>query len=169
MLQFRDVRQNSSVYILDKSNAKVMTGKITSASFPKMEFNPQTGQQQMMITFGIEADGKSSTYSIPESSSVVTCAGDIVISTEQQGLLRDIEILNNNAEQFLNNVNELIEHNKTLKDRTTELLSELNPVFKEKQETEKRFTNIEEKFSNFEKKVDGMSQMLENFIKKMES
>lgn len=169
MLQFKDIRQNSSVYILDKSNVKVLTGKITSASFPKMEFNPQTGQQQMMITFGIEADGKSSTYSIPESSSIVTCSGDIVISTEQQGLLRDIEILKNNAEQFLNNVDELVERNKAIKEKTNELLSELNPVFKEKQETEKRFNNIEKRFSKFETDVSDVKDMLEKFIKKMES
>lgn len=41
MLQFRDIKQNSSVYILDKTNIAVKNGKITSASFPKMEFNPQ--------------------------------------------------------------------------------------------------------------------------------
>ena len=94
MLQFRDIKQNSSVYILNKSDVTVKTGKITSASFPKMEFNPQTGQQQMMITFGIEAEGKSSTYAIPESSSTVD-AGDLVIATEKIGLLHELENMNN--------------------------------------------------------------------------
>ena len=89
MLQFKDIKQNSNVYILDKNTVEITTGKISSASFPKLEYNPQTGQQQMMITFGIEADGKSPTYSIPESASVVT-AGDLIIATEKAGLLHDI-------------------------------------------------------------------------------
>lgn len=168
MLQFKDIKQNSNVYILDKNTVEITTGKISSASFPKLEYNPQTGQQQMMITFGIEADGKSPTYSIPESASVVT-AGDLIIATEKAGLLHDIEILNNTSDQFLANVDNLIEHHKMVKEKTTTLLSDLNPVYKEKQETEKRFNSIEDRFNKFEKKVDGMSKMLENFIKKMES
>lgn len=111
MLQFKDIKQNSNVYILDKNTVEITTGKISSASFPKLEYNPQTGQQQMMITFGIEADGKSPTYSIPESASVVT-AGDLIIATEKSGLLHDIEILNNTSDQFLTNVDNLIEHHK---------------------------------------------------------
>ena len=111
MLQFKDIKQNSNVYILDKNTVEITTGKISSASFPKLEYNPQTGQQQMMITFGIEADGKSPTYSIPESASVVT-AGDLIIATEKSGLLHDIEILNNTSDQFLANVDNLIEHHK---------------------------------------------------------
>ena len=127
MLQFKDIKQNSNVYILDKNTVEITTGKISSASFPKLEYNPQTGQQQMMITFGIEADGKSPTYSIPESASVVT-AGDLIIATEKSGLLHDIEILNNASDQFLNNVDNLIEHHKMVKEKATALLSDLNPV-----------------------------------------
>lgn len=166
MLQFRDIKQNSSVYILDKTNIAVKNGKITSASFPKMEFNPQTSQQQMMITFGIEVEGKSSTYAIPESSSTVD-AGDLVISTEKTGLLHELENMNNAADQFLNSVDNLIERNKTIKEKTAELLSELNPVFKEKQETEKRFAGIEQRFGKVEENVNSMKSMLEDFIKKM--
>lgn len=91
------------------------------------------------------------------------------IAAEKSGLLHDIEILNNTSDQFLANVDNLIEHHKMVKEKTTTLLSDLNPVYKEKQETEKRFNSIEDRFNKFEKKVDGMSQMLENFIKKMES
>ena len=168
MLQFKDIKPNSNIYILDKNVIEVLTGKVTTVSFPKMEYNPQTGQQQMMITLGIEANGKSSTYVMSESSSAVT-TGDLVIATEKVGLLHDIEILNNTSEQFLADVNNLIERNKMVKERATSLLSELNPIYKERRETEKRFTNIEEKFSNIEKKFDGMNRMLEDFIKKMES
>jgi hypothetical protein len=92
-----------------------------------------------------------------------------VIATEKSGLLHDIEILNNASDQFLTNVDNLIEHHKMVKEKATALLSDLNPVYKEKQETEKRFNSIEERFNKFENKVDGMSKMLENFIKKMES
>lgn len=168
MLQFKDVKQNSNIYILNKNTVEVTAGKVSSASFPKMEYNPQTRQQQMMITFSIEANGKSSTYVIPESATAVT-AGDLVIAAEREGLLHDVESLNSASDQFLNSVDNLVEHHRMVKQRAASLLSELNPIYREKQETEKRFNNIEDRFNNFERKVDGMSQMLESFIKKMES
>lgn len=166
MLQFRDMRQNSSIYIFDKSNIVVKTGKITSASFPKMEYNPQTGQQQTMITFGIEVEGKSSTYAIPETLTV-TYAGDLVIATEKTALLNEIEMMSNAAIQFLNSVDNLIEQNKDVKEKTSVLLSELNPAFKEKQETEKRFNGIEQRFGKVEESVDEIKSMLTDFINKM--
>lgn len=160
------MRQNSSIYILDKSNIVVKTGKITSVSFPKMEYNPQTGQQQMMITFGIEVEGKSSTYAIPETLTV-TYAGDLVIATEKTALLNEIEMMNNAAIQFLNSVDNLIEQNKGVKEKTSALLSELNPAFKEKQETEKRFNGIEQRFGKVEESMDEIKSMLTDFINKM--
>lgn len=166
MLQFRDIRQNSTVYILDKNDVEIKEGKITSSTFPKMEYNPQNGQQQMMVTFGIEIDGKNSTYAIPESVSTVI-AGDLVISTDKAGLLHDIEIMSNNSKQFLNSVDELIKRNKKIVEKTDSWKAELNPAFKERQETEKRFNSIENRFSNVEEKVDSMNKMLEDFIKKM--
>lgn len=168
MLQFKDIRQNSTIYILDKNDLEIKEGKVVSSSFAKMEYNPQTGRQEMMITFQIEVDGKSSTYGIPEASSTVI-VGNLVFSTDKSGLLHDIEIMETNANQFLNSVDGLIERNKSIVEKANAWKSELNPVFKKEQETEKRFNNIESRFSNVEQKVDSMNKMLENFIKKMES
>lgn len=168
MLQFKDIKQNCPVYLFNKTDVAVTQGKVTSASFPKMEYNPQTGQQQMMITFGIECEGKNSTYGIPENSSVVN-AGDVVIATDKSLLLSEVETLNNNAVQFLESVDSMIERQKQVREKCEILMSELNPIYKERQETEKRFNAIESKFSSMEQTVNGMKEMLANFIKEMKS
>lgn len=106
------------------------------------------GQPQMVVDVTIEANSKTATYSIPENLSV-TYAGDVVLSTDKQGLMAEVEQMKNTAEKIL----ESVPKQKEVVDKTTVLLSELNPVYKKK-ETEQRFSKIEESISRMESTVN---------------
>lgn len=58
------------------------------------------GQSQMVVDVTIEANSKTATYSIPENLSV-TYAGDVVLSTDKQGLIAEVEQMKNTAERYL--------------------------------------------------------------------
>lgn len=58
------------------------------------------GQSQMVVDVTIEANSKTATYSIPENLSV-TYAGDVVLSTDKQGLMAEVEQMKNTAEKYL--------------------------------------------------------------------
>lgn len=156
--QFKDIKQNYPVFILDKNELIIKQGKVVSVSFPHIDTNMPTykpGTAQMVVDVTIEADGKSATYTIPESS-YITYANNIVLSTDKSSLSNEVEAMKNSAEQVL----ESVEHNKMIVEKATSLLAELNPAYKEKQETEKRLSNVENSVSE-------IKNMLSEFIKKM--
>lgn len=164
MLLFKDIKQNYPVYILDTQELTLIQGKATQVSFPRFEMNQKTCKTEMVVDVTIEADGKTATYTIPESHSV-TYAGNLVLSTEKQALASEVEAQKVRAEQIIAsaaNAQNIIE-------KAPALLAELNPVYKEKQETEQRFGKIEKSISGMEELMKKQQEMMENFIKKFEN
>jgi hypothetical protein len=160
---FKDIKQNYPVYILDKHEFQITQGKATAVSFPRMEVNQKTGRTEMVVGVTVEVDGKTATYAIPENLSV-TFAGNLVLSTDKQGLTGEVEALVANAEQIIASVPRA---NK-IKAEAPAMLASLNPVYKEKQETEQRFGKIEGSISEMKELMKQQQEMMTNFIKKFE-
>ena len=149
-MAFKDVKQSYSVYILNKQNMTISDSKVISVSFPHMDMNnkPQLGQSQMVVDVTVESEGKTATYTIPENLSV-TYAGDIVLSTDKQGLLCEVEAMKNSAEKVL----ESIPRQREIIDKATTLLADLNPIYKEKKQNEERFNKMETSINKLEQTV----------------
>lgn len=158
---FKEIKQNYPVYILDKQEFQIIQGKATAVSFPRVEMNQKTGRTEMVVDVTVEANGKTATYSIPENLSV-TFAGNLVLSTDKQGLTGEVEAMVANADQILASVQQA----QKIKDTATAILADLNPVYKEKQETEKRFGKIEGSISDMKDMMQKQQKMMEEFIKK---
>lgn len=156
------MKQNYPVFILNKEEMTVVEGKVKTVSFPRMDTS--RGTTQMVVDVEIEADGKTATYAIPENLSV-TYAGNLVLSTDGEGLLREIEARQTAAEQILSSVDK----QQTIIERAKALRAEYNPVFKEKQETEKKFKEIDKSISEMKDLMKAQQEMMANFIKKFES
>lgn len=124
-------------------------GYISWISTFRLEYKASNGLVTNGCRCNYRANSKTATYSIPENLSV-TYAGDVVLSTDKQGLMAEVEQMKNTAEKIL----ESVPKQKEVVDKTTVLLSELNPVYKEKKETEQRFSKIEESISRMESTVN---------------
>lgn len=149
---FKDVKQNYTVYILDKQDMNISQAKVSAVGFPRMDIMQNAPNTQTVIDITLDSNGKIATYTIPENLSV-TYAGNIVLSTDKDGLMHEIEAMKNNAEQVLASVDK----QKQILDKANTLLSELNPVYKEKKETDLRFSKIENSISE-------MKDMFANFL-----
>ena len=136
--------------MLNKQNMTISDNKVISVGFPHMDMNnkPQLGQSQMVVDVTIESEGKTATYTIPENLSV-TYAGDIVLSTDKQGLLCEIEAMKNSAEKVL----ESVPRQREIIDKATTLLADLNPIYKEKKQNEERFNKMENSINKLEQTV----------------
>lgn len=161
---FKDIKQNYPVYILDKQEFCIIQGKATAVSFPRVEINQKTGRSEMVVDVTVEANGKTATYAIPENLSV-TYAGNIVLSTDKQGLTGEVEAMVASADQVIASVT----HAQKIKDKAPTILADLNPAYREKQETEQRFGKIEGSISEMKGLMQSQQKMLEDFIKKFES
>lgn len=153
---FKDIKQNYPVFILNKQDVTFSQGKVTSVSLPHMDNSNPMVMGKSVIDVAIETEGKSATYAIPENLSIVY-AGDIVLSTDRDGIMREVEAMKASAEQAIKNV----ERQKMIVEKSTSLLTELNPVFKEKQENEQRMTKMENS-------IEELKNMFAGFMKKMD-
>lgn len=152
---FKDIKQNFPVYILDKQNMSFTQGKVQSVSFPHIDNSSPMGMGKTVIDVAIEADGKSGTYAMPENLSVVY-AGNIVLSTDRDGIMREVEAMKTSAEQILASVDK----QKEIVEKSTALLTELNPEYKAKQQNEQRLSNLESSMKE-------LKDMMAGFIKEM--
>ena len=152
---FKELKPNYPVYILDKQNITFTQGKATNVSFPRMEMTQ--GGTQMVVDVSVEANGNNATYSIPEHLST-TFAGNLVLSTDKDALVKEIEAMKQTAEQVINSV----DRQKVIAEKAAALLVELNPAFREKKETEERFNKIESS-------VADIKDILNNFIKEFKN
>lgn len=164
MILFKDIKQGYPVYILDTQDLTLTQGKATQVSFPRMEMNQKSGKAEMVVDVTIEANGKTATYAIPENLAI-TYAGNIVLSTDKQGLSAEVEAQKANAEQILASASKA----QSIIDKAPALLAELNPIYKEKQATEQRFGKIEQSIAGVENLMRKQQEMIENFIKEFKS
>lgn len=152
---FKDLKQNYPVFVFDKQNLTYTPGKVVSVSFPHIDNANPMGMGKTVVDVVIEAGGKSATYAIPENMSIAY-AGDIVLSTEREGIVREIEAMKSTSEQALKNV----DRHKQIIEKSITLLAELNPAYKEKQENEQRFGKIENSISEIK---EMMSSLMKEF------
>lgn len=154
-MQFKDIKQNYPVFILDKQNVQFTQGKVLSVSFPHMDNSNPMSMGKTVVDVVIEAGGKSATYAIPESMNVAY-AGDLVISTDRDGIIREVEALKNNSEQYLKGVDKT----KEVLEKSKSLLAELNPEIKAKQENEQRLTSLENSMQELKEMMKGLVKEL---------
>lgn len=162
-MQFRDIKQNYPVYILDKQALTVTQGKATSVSFPRQE-NVITGSVvpgngRTVVDITVEAAGKTATYSIPDNLSVATAnSGDLVISVDADGLTREIEAMRSVAQQVIDSV----PRQKEILEKSSALLADLNPAYREKKVMDERFGKMEDRLGSLEKAINSLISELKN-------
>lgn len=160
---FKDIKQNYPVYILDKQNVTFIQGKVTSISLPHMDNSNPMVIGKSVVDVTIEADGKGATYTMPEDKSMVY-AGNVVLATDKESIVREVEAMKASAEQAIANV----EKQREISEKSTKLLTELNPVFKEKQENEKRMTKMESSIEEMGSSIVELKGMFATLMKKMD-
>lgn len=156
-MTFKELKQGYPIHILDKDKLTVKQGKVQSVSFPRADM--MQGQRQMVVDITVEHNGTTATYTMPEDACLVY-ANNLVISTDTQGLIVEVEKMKSEAEHVLASV----EHQKEVVEVADELLAKLNPAFKEKRETEQRFEQLEKRMNSVD---DNISQLLSLVKSKM--
>ena len=153
---FKDIKTGYPIYFLDKENVRYYHGKAVSIAVPR--YNNQMGTTYgtqptgLVVDVTIEAEGATKTYTIPETSTI-TYAGSLALSTDKEGILREVEALKAVSEEALSKVDK---HKQAVANCNT-LLEELNPAFAEKRAQDKRIEGIENE-------VKSLSSIVKDFI-----
>lgn len=169
---FKEIKQGFPIYMLDKDNKCFITGKVTGTTFPHPEkprtlpngmpdFNTQNQSKRMVVDLTIEAGDRTATYEVSENATV-NYAGNLVIATDKQALVPEMEAIVNNASDFLATVDQRkAEAEETVK-KMKAILAEVSPQARQAQEYDQRFSNIEGS-------VNELKDMFANFLKEFKS
>lgn len=157
-MQFKDLKIGHQVYMLHKgNNLKVGIGKVAVISpsrFPQTQGNIQA--MQMVVDVTIEENGESKTYTTPDSLSVTYAGNELVIATERDGVLREVESIKAQNEDELSK----IDTRRQVVSECEKILTEWNPSFKEKRETEERFAKLETSMTDLKSMLSGLIKEL---------
>lgn len=156
LMQFKEMKSGYPAYILHKDSISATIGKVKEVSVPHIPINQQFsfGQGQV-VDVTIEEDGVVRTYTIPEGLSV-TYANDIVISTDKEGILREVEAISTVADEAIAS----IDKRKEEKAACVRILEEWSTEYKEKKEADERLSKMEDK-------IKDVASMVETLIKKL--
>lgn len=152
---FKDLKAGYPVYFLDKNETKYYQGKVISVAVPRYDSSQIGISQQatsLVVDITIEANGATRTYTIPETSTL-TYAANIVLSTDKDGIVREVEAMKSASEEALAQV----EIHKQTVINCNQLLEDLNPAFAEKRAQDKRIEGIENE-------VKSLGAVLRDFI-----
>lgn len=156
----KDMKPGYPVYLLDKSDGiKALQGRIVKVGdsyYPPVQQGqfPASNTTQRFVDVTLEASGITHTYSIPETLSVTYAnASKLVISSDKEGILREVESIKSRNDEELRMVNKRKEENAACE----KIMEEWNPAFAEKREQDKRISGLETE-------VKGLSKMISDFI-----
>ena len=153
---FKDLKIGYPVYIFHKEGEKRITqGKVTAISPSRLPQTPSLQTMQMVVDVTIDDGGSSRTYAIPDNTSV-TYTNGLVLSTDRDGVIREVEILRNQCAEELAKIEE---YRKSVSE-CEKILTEWNPVFREKRETEERFSKLETSMSDLKSMMSGLIKEL---------
>lgn len=157
-MTFKDLRQGYVVYMLDRDSIKATQGKVVQIGQPRFSQSnlgampDYTKATQMVIDITINAAGQTRTYEIPETSSVVN-AGQLVLSVDKEGILREIQSIKAQSEDILSSV----ERHKQNICSCNNILEEWDTAYAER-------TRQEERIGAIENEVKGLGKMMRDFI-----
>ena len=153
---FKDLKIGYPVYIFHKEGEKRITqGKVTAISPSRLPQTPSIQTMQLVVDVTIDDGGSSRTYAIPDNTSV-TYTNGLVLSTDREGVIREVEILRNQCAEELDKIED---YRKSVSE-CEKILTEWNPAFREKRETEERFSKLETSMSDLKSMMSGLIKEL---------
>lgn len=144
-MMFKELKSGYPIYLFDRASLRYEQAKVMSA---QQNYQPTTiGKLETNITVQTK-DGKQNTYSVTDSEQAAY-AGTLLIASNKEAVINEINILKSNSEEVLNKV----EEHKHIVSECGKLLAELDTTFRDQQRTNERLDNLENKLDEIFKFV----------------
>lgn len=152
---FKDLKSGYPVFIMHKEpEISISQAKVNGNPTTHWPQNPGINNpMQMMVDVTLEENGVIQTYTIPDNLSITYTGNGMVLSTESEGIIRELEAMKNHSEEEISKVPK---HEKIIAS-CDKLLAEWSPTFKEKAATEERFNKIEGSINELKNLILGLA------------
>lgn len=165
-MTFKDIKQNNTVFILDKNNLKVISAKVINASQPKVDMskpNSCMSGTTLIVEIDLNIEGKTVSYSIPENLEITYTNTGLVLAIDPNKLVNEVNSLHREAKDQLAKK----EYYEEVIKKTPDLMAELNPQLKEKQETDRRLNMMESSISTMQSDISKMTSLVEKLANQL--
>ena len=144
-MMFKELKSGYPIFLFDRASLKYEQAKVMSV---QQNYNPSSfGKMEVNVTIQTK-DGKQNTYSVTDSERTAY-AGTLLIATQKDCVVNEVNVLKSNSEDALQRVNE----HKRIVEACGKLLSELDTTFRDQQKTNERLDNLENKLDEIFKFV----------------
>ncbi len=144
-MMFKELKSGYPIFLFDRSSLKFEQAKVMSV---QQNYNPSSfGKMEVNVTIQAK-DGKQNTYSVTDSERTAY-AGTLLIATQKDCVVNEVNVLKSNSEDALQRVNE----HKRIVEVCGKLLAELDTSFRDQQKTNERLDNLENKLDEIFKFV----------------
>ena len=156
-MQFKDLKQNNTIFILDKDTVEVFNGKVTNnPTQPHYDSKFNNGSVQV-VDVNIEYKGNTYQY-VFQNDSEVGYDRSMILTTNRDIIIREVEMIKEAADKNL----ELMPKYESDSKKCAEILATFDPRIKEKQENDRRLTGLENS-------VNELKNMFQSFMQEMGS
>lgn len=149
---FKDLKSGYPIYIFDRDKITFTQTKVLGVNLP--HFDNHYGNPTEMVV-DVTIDGMSKPYTFKENTDT-GYVGSLVITTERDKALLEVENLQTQSEQAWNKRDTY----KDIAEKCAQIRAEFSPAFKEKKETEERFSKLEGSVSELKDMIKGLVKEL---------
>ena len=149
---FKDLKNGYPIYIFDRDKITFTQTKVLGVNLP--HFDNHYGNPTEMVV-DVTIDGMSKPYTFKENTDT-GYVGSLVITTERDKALLEVENLQTQSEQAWNKRDTY----KDIAEKCAQIRAEFSPAFKEKKETEERFSKLEGSVSELKDMIKGLVKEL---------
>ena len=117
----------------------------------------------LIVDIDLNIQGKTVSYSIPENLDITYTNNVLVLATDPNKLVNDVNLLQQEAKDQLDKK----EYYENIINKTPDLLAELNPQLKEKQETDRRLNLMESSMSTMQSDISKITSIVEKLANQL--
>lgn len=147
---FKDIKQGDAIYLFDRNDISVQTGKVTAVG--GSHAGKYNNTFEMVVDITIDVDGKSQTYTFKDSNEV-SYTGQIMITPNRDNIIREVKQLKSQAEDVLKNV----EKSKVTIEKCSTLIADFDPIYKERKQNDERYSKLESEIASIKEMITNLA------------
>lgn len=147
---FKDIKQGDTIYLFDRNNISVQTGKVTAVS--GSHAGKYNNTFEMVVDVTVNVNENTQTYTFKDSNEV-SYNGQIMITPNRDNVIREVKQLKSQAEDVVKN----IDKSKQTIEKCSSLISEFDPVYKERRENDARYSKLESEIASIKEMITNLA------------
>lgn len=154
-MQFKDLKSDNSLYILNRKSVELTQGRVLNVSNP--HYDSKFSSSIQVVDVVVEAEGRNITYTFQHDAEN-GYVDNLILTTNRDTIIRELEMLKEYSDKEI----EKMPTYQANSEKCSKILAEFDPRVKEKQENNRRLDEVE---ASVKEMRDMFREFIEEFKK----